>query len=356
MTTSAPPGRLAVSYVLPLRRWRTEPVDELAAYLEELSRWVTEVLVVDGSAADVFDAHRAALPPAVRHLPVDRGTWRGRNGKVPGVLTGVWDARCEAVVIADDDVRYDRATLARVVARLDRAHLVRPQNVFDPRPWHAWWDTGRTLLNRAVAADYPGTFGLRRSALVATDGYDRDVLFENLELIRTIDAAGGTVADAPDLYVRRRPPSARHFRGQRVRQAYDSFASPGRLAIELAVAPATVLAVATGRRRWVAAGALAVVAAAERGRRRAGGAAVFPPTTALAAPLWLAERAVCSWLAVAGRLRGRGVRYAGTTLQRAATPPRVLRRRLDGRLAGPVAASPGVVERPDPAPGSTVAV
>jgi hypothetical protein len=78
-------------------------------------------------------------------------------GKVAGVTTGVRRAGFEAVVIADDDVRYEHATLQRLVEYLDDHDLVRPQNFFDPLPWHARWDTARTLLNRAFGADYPGT-------------------------------------------------------------------------------------------------------------------------------------------------------------------------------------------------------
>jgi hypothetical protein len=318
--------------VLPLRRWHVDHVElaELAAYLEQLAGWVDEVLVVDGSDPPVFRTHRDTLPAVVRHLPVDP-THTCANGKVAGVLTGVDAASHEAIVVADDDVRYDPPTLARLLAELDRAHLVRPQNVFDPLPWHARWDTARTLLNRAVRADYPGTLAVRRSALAATGGYDGDVLFENLELIRTVEAAGGRVADAIDLYVRRLPPRTGHFLGQRVRQAYDSFATPTRAVAELAVAPAVAAAVAARRPGLVALGAAGAVAAAERGRRRAGGARVFPASASLLAPLWLAERAVCSWLALWSLVRCGGVAYAGATLRRAATPRRTLHRRLAGR-------------------------
>ena len=122
----------------------------------------------------------------------------------------------------------------------------------------------------------------------------------------------------------RRPPTVRHFRGQRVRQAYDSFAQPGRLAVELALLPAAALALARGRPGApLAAGALATVALAELGRRRAGGTAVFPRDAALWAPLWLVERAVCAWLAVAARLRG-GVPYRDRRLPLAAHSPRQL--------------------------------
>ncbi len=52
-----------------------------------------------------------------------------------------------------------------------------------------------------------------------------------------------------DLFVARQPPPAARFFSQRVRQAYDDFAEPARLAAALAVLPSVVLVVARGRRR-----------------------------------------------------------------------------------------------------------
>ena len=147
-------------------------------------------------------------------------------GKVSGVRTGVRLASHEKVVIADDDVRYDPAALRRVAQLLESHDLVRPQNYFSRLPWHARWDTARTLLNRCLGRDYPGTLAVRRSRLLAMGLYDGDVLFENLELIRTVRAHGGSTVAPLDLYVARVPPSAAHFWGQRTRQAYDDFALP----------------------------------------------------------------------------------------------------------------------------------
>lgn len=309
---------LDAQYVLPLR-W----TDDDAARLEELTRYlgalsaVLPVLVVDGSPPELFAAHARRWSGTVRHVPPS--PWPGRNGKVAGVMTGVRRASADAVVVADDDVRWTPTQLERALALLADADVVRPQNYFDPLPWHAAWDTARTLVNRAVGSDYPGTLLLRRSTLLAAGGYDGDVLFENLELLRTVREAGGREVRADDLFVRRLPPTTRHFLGQRVRQAYDSLAQPPRLAAELALAPLILAAVR--RPRVAAALVLGVLALAERGRRRAGGTAVFPPRTTAFAPVWVLERAVCSWVALGCRVRG-GVPYAGGRLVRAASSRR----------------------------------
>ncbi len=308
--------------MLPLRWSEDSGLDELTDYLREITALV-DVTVVDGSPPPVFAAHASRWAGLVRHVPPDPSPVA--NGKVAGVLTGVRLARHEALVLADDDVRYGEEELRRLVGMLRHADLVRPQNVFRPLPWHARWDTGRSLLNRALGADYPGTLAVRRSILERTRGYDGDVLFENLELIRTVRAAGGREVRAPDLYVRRIPPTARHFLGQRVRQAYDDFAQPPRLALELALLPAAIAGLR--RPRLLLAGVGAVVLLAEVGRRRHGGARVYPPTSALWAPAWAAERALCIWIALLRRVTG-GMPYAGRRLRRAGTPAAELRRRF----------------------------
>jgi hypothetical protein len=345
---SRPSEDIRCEYVLPVRWDKTDPaaLAELTAYLADLSRWV-DVTVVDNSRELAFAAHRRAWGGTVRVLRPERRP--GLNGKVVNVLSGLAAARHEHVIIADDDVRWTRAGLERAVRLLDHADLVRPQNVFSPLPWHARWDTGRILLNRAVAADHPGTLAVRRSTFLAMGGYDPDVLFENLELSRTVRAYGGVEVIAADLFVRRRPPSMRHFLGQRVRQAYDDLAQPPRLLAEAAVLPVLTWAAAAARSRvparrryslvGLAGGALAVIGLAELGRRRAGGRAVFPATAAFWAPAWLLERALCVWIALARRLRG-GTPYAGGRLRVAAHSTRELRRRLAAR-AEAVAAGAG---------------
>lgn len=311
----APAPRGGLEYVLPLR-WRDDAdLDDLTVYLTELSRHV-DVTVVDGSEPELFRRHHEAWCGIVRHLGAD--PWPGRNGKVRNVMTGVRRARHPLVVLADDDVRWSADQLGALPGRMGGVDLLVPQNVFTEWPWHARWDTARQLVNRAFGGDYPGTLVVRRDRL-AERGYDGDVLFENLELIRTIAAQDGTVRRAPDLYVGRRPPTARHFRSQRVRQAYDDFAQPARLAAEAAVLPLGLL-LARYRPAGLAVLVLASVVTAEVGRRRAGGAAAFPASTAWWAPLWLAERSVCIWLAIGRRLSG-GVRYGDGRIRRAAAHP-----------------------------------
>jgi hypothetical protein len=332
---AAPPcaGRSeAVSYVLPLRWHSPGPIAELSGYLAGLGPPVAEILVIDGSAEPLFAEHAEALAGIAGHLPPDPAL-DYPMGKVNGVVTGVREASHDLVVIADDDVRYDPEALRRVAELLAKADLVRPQNYFDELPWHARWDTARSLLNRVYTADlafpvgdFPGTLAVRRRSFLESGAYDGRALFENLELLRTVRAAGGTVLTPLDLYVARRPPSAEHFLSQRVRQAYDDFAVPLRLAAFLAMVPLAATALARGRPGAVALASAATVAAAEAGRRRAGGAAHFPASSSLLAPAWIAERAVCSWLALGAKLRG-GVRYGDVRLNHSASSIRQLRRR-----------------------------
>ena len=323
------------TYVLPIKRGDASEAAELGAYLTTLADHA-EVIVVDGSAPAVFTAHRAAMPAGVHHIGVDDDLTFA-FGKVNGVLTGVRRAGHDVVVIADDDVRYTPELLREAVDLLEGVDVVVPHNVFDAHPWHARWDGGRSLLNRAFGGDWPGTLVVRRATLERAGGYDGDCLFENLELVRTVEAVDGTVRRAPGLYVPRHPPTTSHFFSQRVRQAYDSFAQPWRLAIELALAPVLTLSCLRWGPGAAAVLASGLVATAEVGRSRHGGRRQFPATAALWAPAWAAERAVTAWLALASRLLLGGVPYGGRRIRLAAHSARALR---IGRLEGTQLASP----------------
>ncbi len=314
--TIVPVGLHQLTYLLPLRT--DEPVEELAQYLRAVAAHVDDVVVVDGSEYAAVRQHEDAFGAGVRLLTPEERTLMG---KVGNVMTGLRHARHDKVVIADDDVRYTAAQLARIADLLDTAEIVRPQNHFAPLPWHARVDTARTLLARATGGDWPGTLGVRRDVVLRAGGSRGDVMFENLELVRTVRAAGGTEHVALDLIVARRPPTTSHFLRQQVRQAYDELARPERLAVSLAVAPLFWLAVAARRRRGIAVGTVAVMAIAETGRRVAGGRRFFAASSVAIAPPWLLWRSVCSWVALGARLRG-GVKYRGVRIKHAARAAR----------------------------------
>ena len=87
-----------LTYVLPLRS--TEVRQELGPYVAWLSLHC-EGIVVDGSAAAVFEQHGRMCGPHVRHVAVDPGL-QATMGKVGGVLTGVQLASSSKIVIADE--------------------------------------------------------------------------------------------------------------------------------------------------------------------------------------------------------------------------------------------------------------
>lgn len=316
-------------YLLPIRRSTGEPLDqELAAYLRRLAMSLDEVVVVDGSDPAEFTEHRRVWGPSVRHIAPDPAL-ACLNGKVHGVLTGLFDTTADRLVIADDDVRYDDRTLDAVLAALDTADLVIPQNVFEPMPWHAAWDTSRSLINRCFSVDSPGTLAVRTAALLQIGGYDGDVMYENLELVRTMRAAGSTVVTRPDVVVARRPPTARRFFEQRHRQAYDDFAHPFKPWLFLTVIPLlSVLAVRNPRRflRTLWATVTGSWLMAEYGRRRHGGAGAISGAARWWAPVWILERSVAIWWALGERLTG-GVRYRGGRIPVAAHTGRQLAER-----------------------------
>jgi hypothetical protein len=313
MNSERPPVANA-SYVLPLST-RVPLNREFARYVGFLSGQL-QVVVVDDSPQEVFDRHEAAWGQLCSHVRVDPEL-ATPNGKVGGVLTGLRLSEGERVIIADDDVRYDSLALARMLSSLEDHSLVRPQNYFDPVPWHAAWDSSRSLLNRVLGGDWPGTLGVHRSAVLEAGGYRGDVLFENFQLVKTLRAAGHSEQIAFDLFIRRLPCSTRHFWSQRIRQAYDEWGRPHRLIIQLSIVPLLL----AGTRRWPARTMLlwlsGSISLAEMGRRRSGATSFFAFRCSLWAPVWILERGICAWVAVSARSGG-GVHYGNRRLLRAA--------------------------------------
>jgi hypothetical protein len=308
-----------VEVVIPVR-WTRRDLDgaaDLAEHLRDLSGQVAGITVVDGSPEPIraqqesaWGRHARILTPAAVAQLWPAHQWMGRNGKVVGAYTGVLAARSDLVVIADDDVRHTRSTLECLVTALEDAALVRPVTVYSEWPWQARWDGARTLVNVALGAEWPGTLAVRRSRVVEAGGWSPDVLFENLELWRTLEARGDRVV-AENVVVMRRAPSAAHFWSQRVRQAYDDLAQPERLAAELALLPGLAL-LGGVRPAGLAAAAFAAVVLASWGRHRLGARAV-PASVPLWAPVWVLERSLCAWLALFCWAKG-GVPYGGTRM------------------------------------------
>jgi hypothetical protein len=215
------------TYLLTIRRVKfdAKEAQEFGDYFRLLAAAGCEVLVVDGSPAEVFDSHEAVWRESCRHEKVDP-QYKFLNGKVNGIHTGVALASHDAIILADDDIRYTRENIARMIDALDRHEMVRPQNHLSPLS--AWWartEAARMLINRGWLAtgDYPGTLGVSRSAMLRVGHYDGDVLFDNEEIVRHFRLHNASIAYARDFFLLKRPPTFRKWVEQRPRQAYEDF-------------------------------------------------------------------------------------------------------------------------------------
>ena len=320
---------MRLTYILPIKWDAGQDTNELTGYLAELAPEL-ELIIVDGSNVANFQLHHEAWGAFGRHLP-PAVEFNYVNGKVNGVMTGFQLASYEKVIIADDDVRYTLEQLRQLESLLDEAELVVPQNYFSPAPWHAQWDSARTLLNRAIHHDYPGTLAVQRDFINQLGGYDGNVLFENLELMRTIQAGYGRILHKPDLYVERLPPTSKHFWSQRVRQAYDDYAQPIKLSFFFLLLP--ILAASAVVSPFAPAALLALsVPMAEVGRRLHGGTKYFPLACSFYAPCWLLERGICTWMAMFAKLKNGGVLYNNRVISIAANPVWKLRSKLKAKM------------------------
>ncbi|MEY2574397.1 MAG: hypothetical protein QOJ87_2610 [Verrucomicrobiota bacterium] len=293
------------TYLLPIRRaaFSEAEAEQLAAYFQTLKGAFCDVLVVDGSPAQVFAQHAAIWRSVCRHEPVDR-SFGYLNDKVNGIHTGVRLASTEKIILADDDIRYGAAEIERVSELLENFDVVRPQNFLSPLPWWGRTEAARMLINRATlrTADYPGTCAFRRSVMLRVGPYDGDVLFDNEEIIRHFARAGATISYAINLFVRKRPPTFRKWIEQRPRQAYEDFGLRAKTALFLSLPIFTIwISCAVGRKAlllYFAALIAAAMVIALVGRLRGVAARHFPLSICLFAPLWILERTLSTYWAL----------------------------------------------------------
>jgi hypothetical protein len=299
----AQPKAEPCTYLLTIRRARFDAreAEGFRDYFGRLEAAGCEVLVVDGSPREVFDAQAEVWRGACRHSAVDP-RFKYLNGKVNGIHTGVALAAHERIILADDDIRYTPGDVRRMSRLLDSCDMVRPQNYLRPLPLWAKTEAARMLLNRAWIreGDYPGTLGVRRSAMLRVGHYDGDVLFDNEEIVRHFRARDARVRFARDFFVHKRPPSFRKWVEQRPRQAYEDFVMRAKTvffaALPLAFALACVFGGLRGALGFAAAVASGSALLAARGLGD-GATRFFPAWLCLYAPLWVAERTFSTYWA-----------------------------------------------------------
>jgi hypothetical protein len=310
------------TYLLTIRRVRFDEREakNFRDYFRLLAAAGCEVLVVDGSSRAVFDGHERAWRGACSHVPVDP-QYKYLNGKVNGIHTGVALAAHERIILADDDIRYTSADVRRMIRLLDSNEMVRPQNYLSPLPAWARTEAARMLINRALIAegDYPGTLGVRRTAMLRVGHYDGDVLFDNEEIVRHFRARGAGIAYARDFFVLKRPPSFRKWIEQRPRQAYEDFVMRAKTIFFAALPPALLLACLAGGWRWALAFAAALACGstlvASRGLGE-GAVRFFPAWLCLYAPLWVTERAASTYWAFYWRVKRGGYPFGDNLLSK----------------------------------------
>ena len=293
------------TYLLPIRRTRFSASEaaEFVEYFQTLRDAGCDLLVMDGSPAQVFQQHHEAWNSLSRHEKVDR-SFGYLNDKVNGIHTGVNLARTEKIILADDDIRYAAPQIDRVCELLDDFEVVRPQNFLAPLPWWARMEAARMLINRATLrlADYPGTCGFRRATMLRVGHYDGDVLFDNEELIRHFARAGAAISYNTNLFVQKRPPRFRKWIEQRPRQAYEDFGLRLKTALFFSLPIlAIALSLAWGLRGFVlylVALCLCSIALAATGRLRGAASQHFPWSVCLFAPLWIIERSFSTYWAL----------------------------------------------------------
>jgi hypothetical protein len=273
------------SYVVVIDGEGVGDLRDFAAYLSELGVAKCDVIIIDGSSEHTFARHRRVLCWVGRHVAA-RPRHRNLAGAIDPVRVGVDLAACDKVIVAQPAVRYSPTAIDEICALLDTHEAVEPQDYVEPLPWWGGIEAGRMLVQRAIEPSTRGaTFAFRRNAVRGLRDLER--------------------VAAPDVFVRRLPPTVDQWLQERPRQAGDDFDFPMKTALFLALIPLAMLLAAFGGARLAGgyAGAIAFASVAMALRGRAGASSFFPLRACLYAPLWVLERSVSVYWALFRKLR-----------------------------------------------------
>src|SRR2546423_10990993 len=215
---------------------------EFAAYLSDLGVARCEVVILDGSSEHTFARHRRILCWVGRHVAA-RPRHRNIAGAIDALRGAVDPASCEKVIVAEPTVRYDPKAIDELCMMLDTHESVEPQDYLEPLPWWGGIDAGRILVQRAIEPPSDGaTYAFRRAAVRGLRDLQR--------------------VYAPDVFVRRLPPSVDAWLQDRPRQAGDDFDFPVKTAFFLALIPLAFALAALGGVRLAGGYASAIAFAA----------------------------------------------------------------------------------------------
>ena len=293
------------SYVVAIERsgGAADDLAPFAQYLSNLGVNGCEVIVVDGSPREQFEANRSFLCWVARHV-APRVQHRHACGIDP-VQAAIDFAAQEKVIVADEAVRYGAGDVDQICDLLELHEVVVPQDYLDPLPWWGGIEAGRILVHRGIEPTGDGgTFGIRRSAVRGLRSLELS-MEEPEEPLRRLGMRGAEVFSAHDVFVRREPPLLDDWLRSRSRSADAELAMPMRSAIFFALIPmALLLAIIGGldlAGGYASAIGLASLVLAIRGRSGAG--AFFPLRACLYAPVWVLERSISVYWALIRKLR-----------------------------------------------------
>jgi len=216
------------------------------------------VVVVDDSPAVVFRSNaRLWVDMPIEHFATPEWYRTGTNNKSNAIHAGLERIATSYALLLDDDLRPDGDALWNLRCRLEQYPLVRGRVYSHDLVWYESLNLCEQYLARVFDDRWQpfGHLAIRVEPFRAAGMFDKDVIFDDLEIERHCQAHDLALAVADDIAVPLVSHGFRHFCRQRLIYAYETLAFPFMFRFLLSILPVACLLA-----MWSVAGAVAWLA------------------------------------------------------------------------------------------------
>ncbi|MCC9022353.1 glycosyltransferase [Bacillus nakamurai] len=319
---------MGVSIIIPIK---VNSIDEVYIdfinYIVDFSSNVltrdVEIIIANGSSKNNYifaNEHLKHLKNVIHFIP-HRSIRTGDNDKLNGIYSALMYTKYENILLVDDHYRVSSETLAEILKYYEKYDCFKFMPKLHRYPHSALIDTcGMFIVNVLDSRkQYCGHLAFKKRLYSEWGFINRDSLFDEFAMEKHLRKKGSSVGFIKDiaLEAKQEIPLSK-FLEQRVRYAYENFATPFRFTFFATILPLLILLSLIDMNYSLTLASfltssiivISIVGQFIYGRH------ITPWYTSLYSPIWFWFYPFTTWIAIYKYLTG-GIMFGGNNIRRA---------------------------------------